>query len=173
MGDRSSMSLLPLRRNDSHAYTKTDGLSRKGIHIDIGEKATTLQRSSLFMSPQPLRRRRSDPRVKLVCIIEVTEAETMEEAEQELDNFREAVQPSVNYGLVIYRLGGEVDYESTAEELVKRILAVIPAHPELLQLDDPFKLFKVVPGLCDDLEPTLYQASWALSKAKTLYQERS
>jgi hypothetical protein len=64
-------------------------------------------------------------------------------------------------------------YEETADELVKRILLIIPDHPELLEMDnDPWKLFKM--GLkCDDLSPTLFQASWALAKAKQVFKENN
>lgn len=62
-----------------------------------------------------------------------------------------------------------MSYNSTAEELSKRILALIPAHPELLTLDDPWKLFKVEGFKCDDLQPSLAQAAWALGDAQGKY----
>ena len=56
-------------------------------------------------------------------------------------------------------------YTSTADELVNRISALIPSHPEILKIENPFDLFKVEGFKCDDLQPSLDQASWALSKA--------
>lgn len=41
--------------------------------------------------------------VKLVCVVEVEDAATVEQAEARLDAFREAVLPSLNYGVTIYR----------------------------------------------------------------------
>ena len=41
--------------------------------------------------------------VKLVCVIEVRDAYTVEEAQSALDMFREAVQSAQQYGLTIYR----------------------------------------------------------------------
>ena len=60
----------------------------------------------------------------------------------------------------------EQSYSDTADELVSRILKLIPDHPELITMDDPWKLFKVDGFNCNDLGPSLYQASWALSKAQ-------
>jgi len=56
-------------------------------------------------------------------------------------------------------------YVSTADELVNRISALIPSRPEILKIENPFELFKVEGFKCDDLQPSLAQASWALSKA--------
>lgn len=56
--------------------------------------------------------------------------------------------------------------KSTADELVKRITDLIPTHPEILSLDDAWGLFKVEGFDCKDLGPTLFQAQWALAKAK-------
>ena len=60
----------------------------------------------------------------------------------------------------------ELVYVATADELVNRISALIPSHPEILSIENPFDLFKVEGFKCDDLQPSLAQASWALSKAK-------
>lgn len=57
-------------------------------------------------------------------------------------------------------------YESTADELVRRIAALIPTHPEILQFDSPWPLFKVPGFKCDDIGPSLAQVSWALRKAQ-------
>lgn len=57
-------------------------------------------------------------------------------------------------------------YASTAEALVQRIAALVPEHPEILTLEDPWGLFKV-PGFdCKDLCPSMAQASWALAKVQ-------
>jgi len=57
-------------------------------------------------------------------------------------------------------------YISTADQLVERIHALIPTHPEIMEMDDCWNLFKVEGFHCDDLQPTMFQASWALSEAK-------
>jgi hypothetical protein len=57
-------------------------------------------------------------------------------------------------------------YSDTAEELVKRILVLIPTCPEIMTIESPWDLFKV-PGFdCNDLGPTLFQVSWALAQAR-------
>ena len=61
------------------------------------------------------------------------------------------------------------NYESTADELVRRITKLIPDHPELIVMIDPWALFKVPGFKCDDLGPSLFQASWALRKAQQDY----
>lgn len=61
--------------------------------------------------------------------------------------------------------------EAVAEELRGRILVLIPAHPEILGMDNPFKLFKIPEFECDDLRPTLEQADWALGQACREYKE--
>ncbi len=63
-------------------------------------------------------------------------------------------------------ISGE-QYASTAEKLKDRILALIPDHPEILELEDAWGLFKVEGFKSDDLEPSLFQAQWALSAAKS------
>lgn len=40
--------------------------------------------------------------VKIVCVIEVADAKTLADARRILDAFREAAQPSMDYGLTIY-----------------------------------------------------------------------
>lgn len=65
----------------------------------------------------------------------------------------------------------EAAYVATADELVKRITALIPKHPELLTMADPWELF-TVPGFeCRDIGPTLFQAGWALRKAQQDYRD--
>jgi len=41
--------------------------------------------------------------IRLVCIVELEDAQTLPEAQAMLDAFREAVQPSSNYNVTIYR----------------------------------------------------------------------
>ncbi len=59
-------------------------------------------------------------------------------------------------------------YTSTADRLVERIRACIPDHPEILTMNSPWDLFKVDGFKCDDLNPSAFQASWALGRAKRL-----
>ena len=58
------------------------------------------------------------------------------------------------------------NYEKTADELVRRISALIPTHPEIMELEDAWGLFKIEGFKCKDLGPTLFQAGWALRKAQ-------
>ena len=59
-------------------------------------------------------------------------------------------------------------YVKTADLMVERIRTVARTQPQILKLSDPWDMFKVPGFKCDDLEPSLFQASWALSKAKEL-----
>lgn len=59
-------------------------------------------------------------------------------------------------------------YESTANVLRDRIAALIPAHPEILDMDSAWDLFKIPEFDCKDLEPSAFQASWAFSAAKQM-----
>ena len=63
-------------------------------------------------------------------------------------------------------------YELTAEELVNRITALIPTHPEILDMESAWDLFKVPEFKCGDLQPSLFQAEWALRKARSVVQEQ-
>lgn len=62
-------------------------------------------------------------------------------------------------------------YAFTADALTQRILALIPAHPEILTLTDAWQLFKVPGFECGDLAPSMAQADAALAKAKALHAE--
>ena len=62
--------------------------------------------------------------------------------------------------------GLSLAYRRTAEELGERILALIPDHPEILTLGSHWDLFKVPGFRCDDLGPSLAQASAALAWAR-------
>lgn len=59
-------------------------------------------------------------------------------------------------------------YQEVAEELVVRIRLLIPRHPEIMTMDGPWGLFKVKGFTCDDLSPSLFQAGWALARAREL-----
>ncbi len=61
-------------------------------------------------------------------------------------------------------------YATTAELLTDRIAAL---GPVILTIDSPWALFKIDGFNCKDLEPTLYQASFALAKAKARLSESS
>lgn len=63
-----------------------------------------------------------------------------------------------------------MNYESTAEVLVQRILTLMPDHPDLQTMDDPWKLFGVKGFACSDLQPSAFQAGWALRQAQKRYR---
>lgn len=45
--------------------------------------------------------------IRLVCIVEVDGARTIDEAQRALDRFRESVRPYMEYGVTIYRASEE------------------------------------------------------------------
>lgn len=57
-------------------------------------------------------------------------------------------------------------YASVADQLVERIKALIPDHPEIMDMTSPWDLFKVDGFDCNDLSPSMFQAGWALNKAQ-------
>ena len=63
-----------------------------------------------------------------------------------------------------------MDYAETADELARRILTLIPDHPEILTINEAWDLFKVPGFRCDDLGPSYMQAVSALAKARHLYR---
>ncbi len=63
-------------------------------------------------------------------------------------------------------------YESTASELTNRILVLIPQQPQILGLTSAWDLFKIPGFKCDDIGPSLAQASWALSSAQRIYNSK-
>lgn len=63
-------------------------------------------------------------------------------------------------------------YEATANVLRDRIVDLIPGHPEILEMDDCYQLFNVPGFKCDDLNPSMAQASAALMSAKFVHRER-
>lgn len=66
-----------------------------------------------------------------------------------------------------------MNYQTTAEELVNRILNLIPKNPQILNMTDVWDLFKVPEFQCDDIGPSLAQASWAFQEAKRLHAEQN
>lgn len=64
-------------------------------------------------------------------------------------------------------------YTATADDLVQRILALIPEHPEILSMESVVGLLHVPGFKCDDLSPSLAQASWAWAKAKKLWEKEN
>ena len=62
-------------------------------------------------------------------------------------------------------------YSKTADELTERILKLIPDNPQILKMTDAWELFKIKDFKIDDLGPSLYQATWALGKAKGIYNK--
>lgn len=61
------------------------------------------------------------------------------------------------------------NYINVTDELTSRILKLIPAHKEILEMVEVFDLFKIKEFECSDLQPSLAQAQWSLTKAKLLY----
>ena len=61
--------------------------------------------------------------------------------------------------------------EDPAYELVDRILALIPDHPEILEMKNPRDLFEIEGFECADLELEYNQAAWAFGRAKYKYAE--
>ena len=65
-----------------------------------------------------------------------------------------------------------ISYERTAEELARRIAALIPMHPEIMRDDfGAWDLLKIKEFKCDDLAPSAFQAGWALGKARRMVSE--
>lgn len=62
-----------------------------------------------------------------------------------------------------------IDYRTSAEIIVSRIEALIPAHPAILTMTNPFDLFKVEGFDVADIEPSLAQAAAALRKVQATY----
>lgn len=64
-----------------------------------------------------------------------------------------------------------MDYEAQAQAFAVLIEEAIDQHPEILEMSDPFKLFKVNGLDCSGID-TFAQASAALSLAQQRYQEK-
>ncbi len=61
-------------------------------------------------------------------------------------------------------------YEKCAQSLKARIMALIPKHPEILDMKDSFELFTIPNFICGDLDPTKAMADVALAHAKFEYK---
>jgi hypothetical protein len=61
-------------------------------------------------------------------------------------------------------------YESTCDVLTHRILGLIPENPDILEMYDCWKLFDVEGFKCDDLQPSMAQAGFALRAAQQMYR---
>ena len=62
-------------------------------------------------------------------------------------------------------------YEATTNELRDRILALIPEHPEILDIESLFDLYDIDGFECDDLQPSMGQARRALESAKKAFRQ--
>jgi len=62
-------------------------------------------------------------------------------------------------------------YNDTVNILKDRIKVLINDNPEILQIDDPWKLFDFEALVVSDLDPSLFQAQWALSRAKQEWRQ--
>jgi hypothetical protein len=63
-------------------------------------------------------------------------------------------------------------YKTTADTLANRILSLIPDHPYILDMGTASDLLNVDAFEYSDLNPSYYQVSWALAKAKEMHNER-
>lgn len=66
-----------------------------------------------------------------------------------------------------------MNYEETANRLIERIEALVPSHPEILRLESPWDLFRIEGFECADLQPSLAQASWALTQVRSRAAQRT
>jgi hypothetical protein len=61
-------------------------------------------------------------------------------------------------------------YERVAEELERRIEALVQQHPHVLKIHDPFDLFRIPEFTCTDLDPSMAQAIAALRRVQLKHQ---
>lgn len=61
-------------------------------------------------------------------------------------------------------------YGATADELTQRIVQLIFDHPEVKKIKNAWDLFQYDDFVIEDLEPSYFQAMWALAKAKGLHK---
>ena len=61
---------------------------------------------------------------------------------------------------------GDPNPDMPMNELEKRIDDLIADHPEILDLEDPWGLFKIKEFKCKDLQPTFAQACAALQQVR-------
>lgn len=62
-------------------------------------------------------------------------------------------------------------YTANAEELVDRISALVDDHPEVLTMSSAWDLLKIEEFVYQDLEPTLFQVTWALGRAQNRHKK--
>jgi hypothetical protein len=93
--------------------------------------------------------------IRLVCIVEVEEADTIEDAQASLDRFREAVLPSINYGLTIYRA------DAALTERQHTVLEELDGIVDALRAEWRFS-----PDLVTRLEATIAHAESAMRAGK-------
>jgi hypothetical protein len=63
------------------------------------------------------------------------------------------------------------NYQQTADTLVDRIKALIPDHPEILEMSSAWNLFDIKEFKCQDIGPTWAQAQLALRVAQKEYTD--
>ena len=61
-------------------------------------------------------------------------------------------------------------YQRVGLELAERIFDLIPTHPEILTMEDAWPLLRISEFKYADLQPSAFQATWALGKARQLWQ---
>ena len=66
---------------------------------------------------------------------------------------------------------GPSKYTNVIHDLEARILALIPEHPEIAEMTDPWPLFRIDAFDCKDIGPSLAQASAALRGAQVLWKD--
>jgi hypothetical protein len=66
-----------------------------------------------------------------------------------------------------------MEYASSAETLAQRIRALIPANPKILAMTSAWKLTEIEEFKYDDLQPSTFQAQWALKRAQELYADEA
>lgn len=64
-------------------------------------------------------------------------------------------------------------YNEAGEEVSRRILALLPEHPELAicDVEKGMRLLLEIPEFdVDDIGPTMFQVGWALQKARYVHE---
>ena len=62
-------------------------------------------------------------------------------------------------------------YHADINELTKRVLMLIPTHPEILAMTSPFEMLDIAEFEYKDLEPSTIQLSHAIGKAISIYND--
>lgn len=60
-------------------------------------------------------------------------------------------------------------YHADTNELTKRVLELIPTHPEILAMTSPFEMLDIAEFEYKDLEPSTMQLSHAIRSAVLIY----